>query len=668
MDLSKFSNQFEALILNNIPQISNIRPSDWVEQNIKMGEPFPGPYRYSRTPYCRDIIDCLSPDHPARTVAVMKGAQIGISAGVLIPGMCWIIKENPGNTYFTVGAPDLINKSVEKLDLAIDNAGLRSYIKSQVSRKKAQKSGDTNTKKDFTGGFINITTPNNHKEWRDVSLKYGLVDDFESAKSASKESGDTRKLIEQRFAAYADTRKIFYISTPELADNSNIEAAYLLGDQRKWLVPCLRCGEVIEWQWVVNNEAGEVIGGMTWKTNALNKIDPKSVGYICQSCGGFSQDKKKHEQLNNGIWMPTASPSSDTFFSFHISSLYAPLGMYDWAHYVQDWIDIHPVGQPRNEGAYKTFRNVVLAFTYKETTTELKSAAIQRNSRPYEIGLIPEELSIKDGNGRIVMLTIGSDMNGKEDDARLDWELLAHSESGAVYSISHGSIGTFIPRENSLSYKVDRVKKSYVENDQNSVWVEFTEIIEAFYKTDTGREMGVMITTLDSGHFTTKAYWFVDYCKNLGLNVVAVKGNKEDVMVKYAVDVPLVKMGVERPNLYILQVGLYKDKLAEYMNLIWDQNNMQQPPNFMNFPISSGGLYQFQNYYEHFEAEVKRVVENRDGSRSFRWEKKTSVAQNHMFDCRIYNIAARDIMLFMLSREFKKKITFTEFVQLLTES
>jgi hypothetical protein len=37
----------------------------------------PGPYRTARTPYLREIMDALSPSHPARRVVFMKGAQVG---------------------------------------------------------------------------------------------------------------------------------------------------------------------------------------------------------------------------------------------------------------------------------------------------------------------------------------------------------------------------------------------------------------------------------------------------------------------------------------------------------------------------------------------------------------------------------------------------------------
>ena len=122
--MHNFTEQFKSIIEAGKVSISNIKPSDWVEQNVIMGKPFSGPYRYSRTPYWREIIDCFAQDHPMRWLAVKKGAQIGASSGVLIPVQLWMIRNDPSNTYFLVGSPNLIEKATEKLDIGIDNAGL----------------------------------------------------------------------------------------------------------------------------------------------------------------------------------------------------------------------------------------------------------------------------------------------------------------------------------------------------------------------------------------------------------------------------------------------------------------------------------------------------------------------------------------------------------------
>lgn len=659
--------QLTDMLESAITHISNIKPSDWVEQNVIMGKPFPGPYKYSRTPYCREIINRFAQDDPMRWIAIMKGAQIGLSAGVIIPILLWMIKNDPCNAYFLVGSPDLIEKATEKLDIGIDNAGLRAYIKPQVMRRRAQKSGDTNSKKEFSGGYIHIGSANNHKDIRDVSLKMGLFDDFESVKNQSKESGSTRKMLEQRFAAYADTHKIGYVSTPELKETSNIEQAYLLGDQRKYLIPCPCCGEFIELKWAVTEN--DIVGGISWKVDDDNKVISESVGYTCQKCGDFFNDKNKHELLNQGYWQPTAQPSKPGYYSYHISSLYAPLGMYDWEHYVNDYLEAHP-GGIRNEALYKTFVNVVLGETYEMAAESPKATSIMKNTRPYEIGVIPESLSIADGNGKIVLLTLGSDMNGVMDDARLDYEIVAHSESGATYSIKHGSIGTFIPRENTRVVKTDRAHWTYEHNKPNSVWPELNNVIRQEYRTDTGRVMKVFMPGIDVGYYPDEAHAFIDWTirNNPENPVVGVRGNKEEKYVQQFGNLALFEVGKYRNDVYFLQVGVLKDMLAGYMQKKWHEGDGPQPPDFMNYPTPSGGLYQYENFFEHYEAEHRTIVEDKDGAKKFRWVKKTTAVQNHLFDCRIYNMALRDIIVKKVGKQVnartpEKEFTWADYVQ-----
>jgi len=66
--------------------LSNMKPSDWAEANRIMTtdvSPFPGKFSFDMTPYLREPLDCMSPNHPARIVVTMKGAQIGFSTGVI---------------------------------------------------------------------------------------------------------------------------------------------------------------------------------------------------------------------------------------------------------------------------------------------------------------------------------------------------------------------------------------------------------------------------------------------------------------------------------------------------------------------------------------------------------------------------------------------------------
>ena len=644
-------------------KIKTTKPSEWTEANVVMGKPKPGPFRYVYTPYTREIIDCFAPDHPARTVAVMKGAQVGFSSGVLYPAVGWIMDVNPGNTLFMVGHEDLVDETMNKIDIMIDNAGLRKLIRPAVNRRKAGKTGDTSKQKEFPGGYLVLGSANNHKILRQRDMQYGIIDDYEAVKKASKESGSTQKLFEQRFAAYADKMKLFFISTPELKQNSNIEPAYLAGDQRRYFIPCPHCGDLIPLEWSVEIEGNEQEkGGIYWKTDAKGRLISDSVGYVCQKCGGWFNDRNKHELLLAGEWRPTAEASRLGYYSYHLSSLYAPPGMYDWEHYVQNWIEAHPENGKRDESLYKSFVNLCLGQTYENDVEAIKANKLQENICKYEVGTVPEKLSQNiHNNGQIVMLTCAADLNGRVEDARLDYEVVAWAENGACYSIEHGSIGTFIPRESTRKHKVDRERWTYDLHAPNSVWKPFNEVLGKVWEFDTGKSMRIMISGIDTGHYTNYAYEFID---NSNFTVVGLKGETVKKYTKFGIDVPLFKPGRERSNLYILESNKLKDLHAEYIALKYNEDiDDSQPYGFKNFPMPEKELYQYKTFFSHYEAEVRKLHE--DGS-GFVWDKKQSNSQNHFLDVSLYNYAIRDIFTKMACQSMKiKNYTWKDCVDVL---
>ena len=653
--LARYEAQLLDILESSRVKISDLLPSEWAEQNIIMPKPFPGPLRYEKTPYTREISDRLAPDDPAREIAVMGAAQFGKTGSIILPAIGYIIANDPGNIIMTVGHEDLLSEAMDKIDAMLDSTGLRKLIKPSAQRLKNQKTGDTNTIKQFPNGYLKLSPASNYKIWQQADYKFGLIDDYERVKGATKQAGNMRDLIEKRFTAYSKTRKVLYVSSPELEQTSNILEVYNLGDQRKYLVPCPCCSAYIELRWSVEGKDGRV-GGITWKVNDSNELIPDSVGYICQECGDFFTDQYKSDYVNRGYWHPTAKPSRPDFYSYHMSALYSPPGMFDWTHYVYKWLEIHPPGGVRNEEKYQTFLNLNLGEPYKQTGEAPQANQLQKNIRNYEIGVVPEKISERDGNGKIVLLTCACDLNGNEEDARLDYEVVGWSETGASYSITHGSIGTFIPGEGKLKVKVDRERWTYHHNKPNSVWPKLRDILNSKITTDTGRNMRIFVAGIDTGHHTTHAYSFIDKPNVTNCLVVGLKGDKEGKYRKFHIDTPTIRVAKERANLYLVEVNQLKDDMSALIKLVWDQHiDQEQPAGYMNYPTPSGGLYLFNNYFSHYEAE-HRVVETKEGEGiAARWVKKTSAHQNHFFDVRVYNMAVKDILVMLVCKELKIK-------------
>lgn len=640
--------------------LSNIKPSEYAEAKRVMTSDvsaWEGNFSYDRTPYLKEIVDRLSPDDPARVVAVIKGAQIGFTAGVIENGIVWSIANSPGPILFMCGDKELTKEVVDKrLEQAIDSCGIRNLIRPNSVKRKNQKTGDTSTAKEFAGGSLTADGVNNPGKLRNRSMMIGFIDDYDHAKRDDKKEGSFRRRLEMRFASYAWKMKLFYISTPTIKGQSNIEEVYTLGDQRKNYLPCPKCGSFITIEWRVEIDKNN-FGGIHFELDEHGKLKEKSVGYICQHCGQFFEEKYKRDMLFNGIWKPTATPSEDGFFSYLIPSLYAPPGMYNWTYYVRFFLECYPnglKGKP-NVGNLKSFLNTCLAQTYEERGKAPKIMQLSQNTRNYKIGTVPMLLSEKDGNGRIVMLTCACDLNGKVDDARLDYEVVAHSETGTTYSIDAGSIGTF----QRFTNEEKRELFSYRNNEPMNVWDIFLrDVLQKSYLSDNGKAFNIFCAGVDTGNFTNYAYAFIDKCETLAVPmlVCGLKGDRDKVR-KHGTDSPNYHKSKERENLYLLESNQLKDELADKIELSWSEGSgLSQPVGFMNFPEPGDGKYTMKNYFTQFESEHKVAQLNADGSEvGYKWQKRHSTVINHFWDVRYYDIALRDIFVDIFCKAAKVK-------------
>lgn len=639
----------------------SLLPSEFAEKYIKLDSSISslkqGAFSYDLTPYLREIVDSASPYHPAQMIAVMKGAQIGYSQGVIVPAIMWKIAYDPGNIVSLSADADLSKRFVEqRLDPVIQRCFVKDLIRPSIIRKKNARTGDTSTSKEFAGGtatFGGLQSYN--KMGKQMSYSLGFYDDWEGAKIADKEQGNTFELLLQRFSTSANNMKQFFISTPEYRP-SNIENLYLMGDQRKWHVPCPCCGEFIQIIW--HEEVDGDVCGVVFDKDQKGRLIEGSVRYRCQKCKGEFTEKHKYEINLHGKWIPTSEPVQEGFYSYQISCLCAAPGMYDWTHYAHQWCRIYMDNEKGDAGKLKVFKNLVLGEPWEEKRVAVTENSLQSHIRDYDIGIIPSSMSESDGNNKIILLTLSADMNGTEKDARLDWELVAHSCSGSIYSINQGSIGTYQPgaKSQEKKNKGERICWSYHPEDENNVWSYLeNEIMNKPHYTDDGRQMKISLILLDSGYLPQLVYKFVE--KYPGL-CFAIKGKDKDKYTKPSQDLRLFKQSKEHPYLYLLETDKIKDIANEMLTLEWDINNETiQPQGYVNFPTPNYQEKKYTiDYFKQYSAEEKQLqVNDRTGEvDGWRWVNEKKKA-NHFWDTFCYNIAAKEIFVYNFMKSYNKK-------------
>jgi len=642
-------------ILDSLNVISDdLNPVEWIPKHRTI-QPYvsinmSGKFDWSNTPYMKEITNHLDQYSPTQYIALMKGVRVGGTFALVHNGVPYIMSERPANIMLISANKELARKTMQGVDHGIDGCKIR-HLMTKSSGVKSNSSGDTMESKSFAGGYELFNFGGQSIDnMRQVTASIIIADEIDAIKEKSKEGGSFIKLMGDRAKDAGLLKKIIYLSSPRLLDSSLIYELFLEGDQRVYYVPCPKCGEYIELVWNERNENNTRYGIIFDVKNS--EVIKNSVRYRCGKCENeFAETKQlKKDMLNAGYWKPTIERENKTFVSYRLSALYAPPTMDNWYDFAIEYQKAFPRGGIKDDSRYQSFVNSILGMPFKPEGITLKSTRLQENRREYKIGECPFELSKKDGNGEIIIISMACDLNGWEDDGRIDYEIVAKSEKGATYSIDAGSFGTFIPKVEKTALEregvnvakedSERIKYTYKLGVENSIWKQFEEKIALTYGKS---ERKLTIITIDVGVYKDLAISFVKRIKNMGYTVIPIMGADEEIFTQQnKTETGSIYQIAKVGDIYLLNVNVIKDKLSKYINsesYIDEAGQMQQPPNFMNFPEydSKQNKYTYRNYFAHYEAEHKLVKKTEGGIDRYLWEKKRPGIQNHFWDVRIYN-------------------------------
>jgi len=407
-------------------------------------------------------------------------------------------------------------------------------------------------------------------------------------------------------------------------------------------------------------------------------------------CGELTHEVDKHERNLNGIWQPTvAEPIEEYHESYSTNAIIQPIGFTGWEALVKQWLKANPESRRPNVVLLKGFINLRLGLPFEEQGDSPKANALMANIGEYHHGIIPDKTCEADGNGKIILVTVCCDLGGlmekDNEDVRLDYEIVAHAQTGATYSIDQGSIGTFkraFEKKKTDPENPNRKKWTYTHGsvwmnpetglaENNCVWPEYEQIIKARYLSDAGEDLEreISLATVDTGFFEKSATQFIINMQDQGYRVYGVKGRTDLKYRPIQRDTKPVRRSAEQPKkLYNLEVNQLKDDLSENMALQKGQDGAQ-PSGFMNFPQQNDGKYSYNGYFSQFEQEQKIIVKEGETILGYAWKKKHSNSVNHFWDVRVYVLAAVEIYLDLVRQSDPKykNLTWEEFVIMVTE-
>ncbi len=619
-------------------RIEHLKPSEWAEQKRYLPpsvSPMPGPYRFDVAPFLREILDCLDVDSPIREIAFMKGVQIGATSGVLENALGYFIEHVRNAPCMMVTADaELAKLRLESyVTPMLQHSGLEHLIKS-TDEKNTRKTGKTDKKIEwYGGGFLVPFGAQNANKLRSLSILLLLNDEVDGWPLTVGKDGDPVKLVRDRTAAYESSRKILDISTPLVEGQSQIAKLYDRGDQRKYMVRCLRCEHPQELRWSNNDNDTGVVSGIVWETDG-GRLVPDSVRYLCQECGAPHVDADKHRLLapiNGARWVPTAVPVSPDIRSYHLSALYSPPGMQSWATCVAKWLEAWDVehSRARDFDKLQVFYNNVLGRPFKPFGQQVRFESVSAHRRPeYSYGQVPNKFAEQHCGGSILLLTCTVDVHKDS----LKVAVFGWARDRRAFLIEYHS---FEGNTENLS-------------DAKS-WGRLRDLIEdREWKADDGKVYRVQLTLIDSGYLTDHVY---EFCGDYELGVAPIKGQAFSPKAARAPSFApfTTPMGIAG---YGITVDLYKDRWSAALRRSWD-GLVSQPIGHFNAPVNAT-----DPQLKELTAEKKLERKDKQSGKSlgFEWH-RTAGTPNELWDLLIYANAALDLLAWNFCEQMELEAT-----------
>lgn len=589
----------------------------------------PGKMRVARTPYMREPLDELSCLSRTETVTLMKGAQIGATEA----GNSWvgsIIHHTPGPMLYVMPSLDLAKRtSKQRIAPMIDSCPALAEL---VVDRNTKDGGNSVFSKEFPGGILVLAGANSAAGLRSMPARYLFLDEMSAYEGDVDNEGDPVELAKRRTATFKRHRKIFQPSTPTVKGQCRIEAEFKKSDQRYYNIPCPHCKhlQIIRW------------ANIKWDKTEDGEHLPLTAHLVCEQCGCRIEEHQKTWMMaeeNGAKWIPTAI-GEPNHKGYHLSSLYSPVGWFSWAEAVQLFLDANNAAKHGDTSLLKTWTNTIIGETWATAGSEINHHLIWKRREEY-----PDGIQVPMGG---IFLTAGVDIQTD----RIEATVYAWGEWEESWAIEH------------------QVFWGDTSDKSSTCWKQLDDLLfNTKYKHESGHEVRIRATGIDTGFLTSTVYDYVKDRQNRG--VFALKGDLGKEGAPIASSANKKTTGRDRRPVNLFMVGTFEAKRLIFGRLgLRTPTEGQTSGGFIHYPV----LEDFdEEFFEQLTAE--RIEEKWLAGRIKRHFVKTR-QRNEALDCFVYAYAALTIYrpnlnMFkeqLIGKEPEKKKTDEERVQVVLPS
>lgn len=541
-----------------------------------------GPWRNDVIPYLRGIMDSWT-DEECERISVMKSVQGGGSE-VMYNCIAFAVDQDPGPIMVVMPRNvDCDVVSAERLQPIFKRGSAR--LQSRVAPGARSM---TMRELHFDRCSLHFAAAEAPRDLRNRPIRYLLRDEIDGYPSFSGAEGDPMALSEGRTTRFWN-RKIMDVSSPTTR-GGGIAKAYEDSDQRRYWVPCPRCGHrqilVIDQLRIPDRE----------------DLTPEDVirdglgRYECVGCKAQLEHADRRRMVENGVWAQkdaTVLPGGEVrgaypsaHHGFHFSALISTAANQTWSHIAAEQLKVERSNDPAQRMA---FVNQRLGLPFEEEGAVTTVDALRRLAQDYEEGTLPEGARI---------ITAGVDVQKDH-----FWYVVrAWGVDMQSWALTAGRCETW------------------------------NALIDLVLRATWGGQCAQLVA-IDTGYNTWDVYEFClhwpDVCR-------AIKGaSYTDARLPYrASNVPrhpTTGKPMEGLKKWEIDTQLFKDRINRLQT--------QEAPGWHLFKDPP------REYLQQLAAEHKVLDRfGREGKVRWVWKQKNTGAPNHLWDCEVYATAAAQML------------------------
>lgn len=538
--------------------------------------PEPGKWKTSRVEYLRGIQDTIS-DPTVPRVVIQASAQVAKSECILNT-IGFFAEYRPTSILFVLPTVDSAKLFSKKRVGPL-------FRDSPTLRKKLLE--DDILYKRFINGDLNIVGSNSPSGLASSPIQVVLFDEVDRFAASSGDEGDPVELAIARTKNFWN-RKIIMVSTPTIKGISRIETEFLLSDQRFYFIPCPHCGHMHLSRFE----------NVVWPTGR-----PHLATMLCPSCKKHISNAQKNIAVSRGEWRATAP--FNNIAGFHINELYSPFSTIaniaiayvqakDHPHKLQVWFN-----------------------TCLGETCEAVGETVSEHDLIERCELWPENADVPE---RVLVLVAGVDTQRD----RLEIEVVGWAGGEESWSID---------------YHVIHGDPNIPEGCVGSPWTDLTDYLHRRWKSESGTEMIIETTCIDSAGSNTQAvYSYVKAHRGARIFAIVGRGGPDKPIIGNPTRRRFGKKNKQPVDVYVVGVDQAK-------SVIYKRLTINEPgPGYCHFPIGRD-----TNYFRGLTSERMITKYAKGGRPRHEWH-KPSGARNEPLDCRVYAYAA----LFLRAPQFDK--------------